>query len=359
MKLLRVLLSFGVLLSLASCSIFVEDEYSAVTPHTMTRISDGSVHSVETYYDLVNTLLYFVTEHMESGQIRLIGYDKDVARNHLGLAVLEVMAETVLGSFAVSDITWELNTIVGHLEAEVVISYKKSQEDYDNIVSANGTTAMTRALVENFREMSDGVVLLNSYSSTDRGQISKILLEAMVGAAGVLVEIPQVHLTFYPKEGPWRLVEFEFEYMLGESVRSTRQASLGVKLRGLTSQLWAKEDWDVHQTLMQKLWSVSRPEDVGSSPYDVLVRGGGNARGFALSFVALCQEMGLSATVIEGTYLGEVAYWNLITLPDERVYHVDLYQGTNEWGDFSYYSDTDMEEMGYIWSRVGVKAAEN
>lgn len=115
----------------------------------------------------------------------------------------------------------------------------------------------------------------------------------------------------------------------------------------------------MHQTLMKKLWSESRPEDVGSSPYDVLVRGGGTPRGFALAFVALCQEMGISATVIEGTHLGEVAYWNLITLDDERVYHVDLYQGPNEWGDFSYYSDTHMEQMGYVWSRVGVKAAED
>lgn len=358
MKFIPCLLSSSILLSLSSCSMFLEDEYSAVTPHVMTKISEGSVHAVETYYDLVNTLLYFVTEHMDTGQIRLVGYDKDEAKSHLSTAMSEVMAETVLGSFAVLDMNWEMNSIVGHLEAEIQITYKKSWEDYEGIVSVNGTSAMTRALIENYQVMGEQLVLHNSYSTSDRGQISKILLQAMVGAAGSLVEIPQVHLSFYPKEGPWRLVEFEFEYMLGESVRYTRQTSLETKLRGLTSQLWAQEDWDVHQTLMNQLWNNSRTEDIGSSPYDVLVRGGGNARGFALAFVALCQEMGLSATVIEGTHLGDVTYWNLITLPDERVYHVDLYQGPQSDGTFSYYSDIDMENMGYVWSRVGVKVAE-
>lgn len=345
--------------TLCSCSMFLEDRYSSVTPHVMTRISEGSVHSVETYYDLVNTLLYFVTEHMEQGQIRLVGYDKETARAQLTEAVSEVMAETVLGSFAVEGIVWDLNSIVGNVEAEVVVSYKKTLEDYENIISVNGTTNMTKVLLQNYIDMGESLVLLNSYSSSDRSQISKILHQAMVGAASSLVEIPQVHVSFYPKEGAWRLVELDFEYSLGESVLSSRQRALASQLRSSTSQLWSLDDDDVYQTLMGTLWHGSRTDQTGNTSYDVLVKGGGDTRGFAFAYVALCQEMGLTATVIEGSRNGVSTYWNLITMPDGRVYHVDLYQGPYATGIFPYYSDIAMEKMGYVWSRTGVKSADD
>lgn len=354
-KILCLVISLSLL---SSCSIFLEDRYSAVSPHLITEISEGSVISVDNYYELVNALVYYVTEHSEVGQIRFVNYEKDLARSHLTEAVIEVLMETVLGSYGVENITWELNMIVANLEAVINIEYKKTQEDYEAILLLNGATAMTRSLIQNLSDMGTGLVIQNSYASSNRNQISQIIHLAFSGAASSLVEIPQVHTTFYPKEGPWRMVEISFQYSLGETVRSSRQKTLEQAIETATSQMWSGSDRDRYQTLMWNLWESAQLEGVGNTPYDVLVNGSGTNRGFALSVAALCQELSLECLVVEGEYLGEVHYWNQIILENGVVYHVDITQGVTEEDIFPYWSDDELEDLGYDWDKAHVLVSE-
>lgn len=342
---------------LSGCSFFVEESYSSVTPHTITPISEGAVISVGSYYELVNGLLYYVTKHEEVGQIRLVNYEKERAISHMTEAVAEVLTETALGSFGVDSVNWEINSILGTLEANIEIIYKKTQEDYDSILHLNGITSMTRVLTQHISEMGGGLVMQNSYASTDRSQVSRMIHQAFSGAAGTVVEMPQISTVFYPKEGPWRIVEISFNYALGVSVRVSRQSALANRLHDSTSSLWALGDIDLHQVLLQNLWKESKVNDYGMTPYDVLVKRSGNARGFALAYLALCQEMGLQASVVEGTRDGEVYYWNLIALPTGSVHHVDILAGTGADGSFPYYSDVELQALGYSWNETTVLSA--
>lgn len=340
-------------LSLTGCSIFLEDTYVSITPHTVAPIAEGSeIVQVESYHELVNAILYYVTLRSETAQVRLGGYSKEEAKTDLTEAVAEILQDTALGSFGVEGIQWEINSIMGTLEGEITLSYKKTAEEFDQILHLNGSTAITRTISLALSEMSPSLLIQNSWASNDRSQISQLLQEAYSSSARTLVEIPNIHTTFYPTEGPWRIMEMQFQYKLSQEEGLLRQSELAETLSTHTSPLWSEGEEDLYQTLLQILTTKTQLQTTGNTPYHVLVMHKGNSQGFALSYLALCQEMALQSSVVQGTLLGETHYWNIITLPTGQSHHVDSTQEPDDEGKFPYYSDDDIEALGYQWKRI-------
>lgn len=349
-RLLFCLSATAILATQTACSMFLEDTYSSVTPHTVAPVSEeNNFISVESYHELVNALTYFVTEMEETGQIRLSDYDKDNAKTDLNTAIIEVMNETAWGSYAVSSIHWDTNTIMGYLEAQIQITYKKTPEEVDEILLVSGTTALVRAISQGLNEMEDSVILQNSRASTDRSQVPSMMQRAYQLSAQSLVELPEVHTTFYPKEGAWRMIELSFHYTLSPETRQERLIALEDSIAQLTSPLWSMEEEDYFQALVQVMTEVSTPSNVGDTPYHVLVEGSGTSRGVALAYLALCQEMNLSCEVIEGTLYGETYHWNRITKEDGSSFHLDVSLAPLEEGKTPYYTPQEMKGKGYDW----------
>lgn len=350
-KYVAVLLGFSSIMGLGGCTMLLEDTYSSVKVHTVAPVSeDSKVISVENYYELVNSILYFVMEHQEEGVIRLEDYDKELAKTHLTEAVLEVQSDTALGSYAVDGITWELNIILGKLEVTVFIDYNKTPEEYEEIVYVSGNSAIVRTLTQGISDMTSKIVIQNSYGTSSRNGVSQLIHQAISGAASKLVEIPQIQTNFHPKEGDWRLVEFTFTYSLGEELRISRQDNLEGKIEDITSSLWTSSDEEkIYQTLREKLESLAEVSGSGGTPYDVLVLRRGNSRGFAYTYLALCQELGLECRVLEGSLEGEPYYWNQITFSNGDSHHLDVTDVLREEGQV-YFSDSEMLALGYDWN---------
>lgn len=339
----------GLMAVLSGCSFFLEDTYSSVTLHTVAPVvEDSSYITVESYHELVNALAYYVTEYAEAGQIRFLEYNKDEAKEDLSRAVSEVMTETAMGSYAVSTIQWETNSIMGYLEADVQITYHKTREEVEEIVPVTGTTSIVRAVSQGLTDRGERVTVTTSWANNDRSQIPAILQRAYESAVASLVEIPQVYTTFYPKEGSWRILELEFHYSLSPETREGRLTALAEVLDKTTSPLWSQEDEDYFASLYRAVSEKATLSTTGDTPYHVLVEGTGSHRGFALAYLALCQEMALDCEVVEGTLLGEVHHWNLITTETGETYHLDCSRG--EEGRI-YFSDSQMEAMGYVWQK--------
>lgn len=337
-------------LLLSGCSHLIEDTYSSVTVHNVAPVTEGMNYiTVESYHELVNALLQFVSWHEETGQIRLVGYEKVAARVDLERAVAEVLAETALGSYGVERIDFEVNAIVGNLEAEISLVYDKTVEDFEAIIPLSGTSAIVRSISQGISAGKSEMVLQNTWASSDRSQLSSILQRAISSAAYSLVEIPQINTVFHPKEGLWRMLEMEFVYELSPEALKTRQDMLTKRLEEHSSQAWASGETDLFQYLFRALVEENTEVDTGETPYDVLIRGKGNSRGFSLSVMALCQEMNLTCQVVEGTLWGETRYWNMITTAKGQNHHVDVLREPEN-GVFGYYSDQEMDEMGYVWN---------
>lgn len=349
------------LVSLSSCSAVISDEYSQVTPHMVASLSgDSALIVVESYHELVNALVSLVGQHETTGKLRLMNYDKDLAKSHLNDAVVEVKNEMALGSFAVEGIQWELNSIVAHLECDLVLDYKITKAEVDQIIGVSSNSAMVRALGQGLEEMERRLVMQFSWGSTDRGQISQLVHQAFESAAQSIVEIPQIHSSFYPKEGAWRIVEVEFDYYLEESLRVDRQIALTAAISEKTSQLWVEGNEDIYGQLLEVLTQGGGLNNVGNTPWHVLVHGAGDSRGYALALLALCQEMGLDCLLVEGIYQEEPHFWNLIS-PQEGVYHhVDATQalGQEEFSGFLYCGQEEMEALGYSWDQSFLPVAQ-
>lgn len=341
--------------SVTGCSVFLEDSYSAVSLHTVAPVAeDASYIGVESYYELVNALAYYVTAQNETGQIRFVNYNKEQAKSDMNVAVAEVMNETAMGSYGVESIQWDINSIMGNMEGDITIEYHKTPEELEGILLVSGTSAIVRGVSHGLSEMLDAVTVKTTWASSDRSQIPDILQRAYESSAAYLVEIPTVHTSFYPKEGSWRILELEFYYNLSLEQRVERVAELEEALYQITSPLWSQKDEDFPLRLLQTLSAEVSLSTDGDTPYHVLVAGEGTYRGISLAYLALCQEMALSCQVVEGSLDGVEHHWNLVTLADGSSIHVDASRGDKE---PCYYYDNEMEALGYEWKKSSYATA--
>jgi transglutaminase-like putative cysteine protease len=88
-------------------------------------------------------------------------------------------------------------------------------------------------------------------------------------------------------------------------------------------------------------------ENGSSSVYNVLCLGSGNSEGFAMSYVLLCRQSGITCQLVQGTLNGVPHDWNIITLNGQS-WHMDLTLGDE---DGARYTDAEMTAMGYQWSQ--------
>ena len=81
-------------IALSGCASMLERDYVSVTPHssTTTDVGTSSVLRVENYPELVNSLIYFITNAEDSGVIRLY-MDAASAEEMLYSARQEIMTK--------------------------------------------------------------------------------------------------------------------------------------------------------------------------------------------------------------------------------------------------------------------------
>lgn len=116
MRLLAGMTALCMLLS--GCASLLNREYVSVTTHNMapTAEGDSSTLRAESYQELVNALLYFITQGTEEGSIRLYVDAEDVEAD-LEAACLEVVQEDPLGAYAVEFIKYSVSSVVTYCEA--------------------------------------------------------------------------------------------------------------------------------------------------------------------------------------------------------------------------------------------------
>ena len=114
-------------LSLTGCAAMLERDYLSVTPHARlpAAADDSTTVWVETYPELVDAIFSLVSEHRESGVIRLRNWKGNVRQN-LSDACDEVSHDDPLGAYAVDRIKPEFVRIATYYEATVSIDYRRT-----------------------------------------------------------------------------------------------------------------------------------------------------------------------------------------------------------------------------------------
>ena len=346
--LLAGILSLSILLP--GCSALLARDYSSVTPHNAAPATEGdpSILRADSYQELVNALIYFVTSGMEEGTVRLYTGTENV-ETFLSDACLEVVQEDPLGAYCVEFIKYTVNPVVTYSEAKVDITYRRTREQVASIVQATGVTAIRSELESALTSFAPERVLRISYFEEDEAYIQELARQAYYDAPACALGMPEVSVSIYPNSGRQRIVEILLHYPLETSELEKRRDELVKTLEDLAWDLTGRPHLAL--TSAQALLELGEYDPQGGSTvWDLFDAGSAGSEGLALSYAALCQQLEVPCHVAQGTLEEEPRFWNVVQT-EEGWRHLDLSAlgGEDDGEDGPLYTDLAFQELGYLW----------
>lgn len=333
------------MLAATGCSSMLERDYVSVSRHVEYPVSeDSSILQAESYQGLVSALLYFVTQHDETGIIHLSNYVGDVGAD-LEAACTEVMEQDPLGAYALSDISHTHTRIVSYYEVTVTFEYAHTAEEMEAIVTATGSQAIFQALSQALARFDSGCVLRLSYFTGDESTLLTQVRQAWLDTPLAALAEPELQVKLYPDQGTSRVAEFTFEWPEDAAVLTERSTKLETQARLLLQEMAPDPDAVTAQALANVLRTrVTLDPEAGGTAYDALVDGSANGQGAALALQLLCQLSQVESTVVEGWLNGEARFW-LIVSTEEGYRHLDPSAE-----ELTCATDDVFRSLGYEWA---------
>ncbi len=334
------------LLGLTGCSL-MEDSYVSVTPHhEQNQSTQDGIVSAANYRQLRTALEEMVESGQESGVINVSEYKESALESGLSMAARYIQTIYPIGSFAVSDLSYEIGSNSGKPAVAVNITYNRSRIEIQKIHTVQNMEETVEAFQEALNDHDAGLVLLvENYRDTDFSQLAQDYGEENPAS---VMEIPLVSVGLYGN-GAARVAEFTFTYQNSrENLRQMKSqaapvfasAALYVSGNGRDSQKYSQ----LYAFLMERFdYTI---ETSITPAYSLLCHGVGDSRAFATVYAAMCRRAGLTCMTVTGTHSGEPRTWNIICDSDGIYYHVDLLRCSQE-GRFQGLPDAEMN--GYVW----------
>lgn len=340
----------AVLAGLSGCSAMLERSYEVVTDHPEYPVTadDSGVLKAETYQDLVNDILYFVNQGAESGVIRLIDYTRDV-ESDLNTACLEVALDAPIGAYAVDFIKYDYTPVVKYYEANITISYCRTQEQIRSIQNVTGTSAIRAELQEALLQFASESVLHIAYFNEDEDYIASLIQQAYYDTPAAAFGMPEYTISLYPETGTERIVEILLTYPDQPETLRRKSTQLQQQAEQLTASYAGLSTPDAVEALKTLLWQRVEILPNGTSgvstAYSALMENRADSEGLALALQLLCQQLKVECSLVQGSLNGETHYWNVVALEDGLYRHVDASRA-----DSLFFTDAELAALGYAWN---------
>ena len=333
-------------LLLSGCSSLLERDFYSVTTHSTAPVTEGDTHTLraENHQELVNALMYFVTQHQEKGTVRLYT-DWANVNTHLEDACLEVVQEDPLGAYAVEFIKYSVSPLVTYSEAQVEITYRRSKEQIEGIQPATGTTMIRSKMNDAFSVFASECVLRIGYFDRDEAYIRALAHQSFYDSPATALDFPDIDVNIYPDHGRQRVVELKLRYHLPTDELSSRKTMLAQEIVQLGRTVpFSTGIPYILETAKALLQNVRYDPKGGSTAWHALTDGTADSEGLALAFAALCQHLHIPCQVAEGYVNNEHHFWNVVsTIGGWR--HMDLTRDPE-----ALMLDSYLTELGYTWS---------
>ena len=345
-------------LCLTGCSALLDRPYAAVEPHTeQPAAGDGTPVQVSTYSELVNAVLFFVSQGTEEGTLQLVDYGGEVEED-LNRACLEVAKDDPLGAYAVDFIKNEYTRVLATYEATVTISYRRTREQINSLVNVTGASAIRDEVGQALAGYQNELALRVGYFTADAGAIAELVRQAYYDNPLSALGMPEFTVSLYPETGSQRIVEILLTYPESADTLRRRRDELREAADALLLPHQAREQTDAARraTLFALAREAIRQDPAGgSTAWDALVGNGADSEGTALAFQLLADGLEVGASLVEGTLDGAPHFWNRLT-GDGGAHYVDQ---TRVSGGVTY-SAADLAELGYVWEDMpAAEDAEN
>jgi len=338
-------LMLTLILALTGCTSMLERDYVSITRHVEYHVDDDpSVLQAESYQGLVSALLYFVTEHAETGVVHLSNYVGDVGAD-LDTACNEVMKEDPLGAYALKSIEHSHTRIVSYYEVNLKFDYTRTEEEMEELRTVSSLQTLTQLAGRAMAGYKESCAVSVNYFSADEAALLTRVRQKWLDTPLVLVE-PEVRIKLYPESGASRVVEFTYIWPEDvETLAARSSAALAAAQRFLEDLNLPEEGLNpkfLAQVLRERV--TLDEEGGGANAYDALVDGAANGIGMSLALRLLCQVAERETTLVEGWCGGQAAYW-LIFPVGEKYTHLNPNLDVS-----GYYGDESLRAMGYEWS---------
>ncbi|ALP93461.1 hypothetical protein [Intestinimonas butyriciproducens] len=346
-------------LSLTGCAAMLERDYLSVTPHARlpAAADDSTTVWVETYPELVDAIFSLVSEHRESGVIRLRNWKGNVRQN-LSDACDEVSHDDPLGAYAVDRIKPEFVRIATYYEATVSIDYRRTAEQVASVNTVAGSGAIRGELRDALTSFVPETAFRVNYFDQAQGDdyIPRLIRQAYYDSPAAALGLPEAVVNLYPESGQQRVVEVLFTYpeepeLLREKSQALTSAAqvlvdpyrtglrdsalIPVLYRALREHTGLGEAQDA---------PLPAPSVSGSTAYAALVEAQADSEGLALAYKLLCDLAGVECTVVDGTLEETPRFWTIVTVEQNVHRHVDPSRAEG-----LLLTDTQMSESGFVW----------
>jgi len=345
MKQRSILLILSMSLLLVGCS-WANRSYVSVEPHKEQRQTmQTDVIMASDYLELLGALEEMIASGTEVAAIKVPEYPEDAIEYGMNRAVRHSMQNDPIGSYAVSDILYELGSSGGVPAVSVNISYLHNRSEIQRIRKAADSQAAEEIVAEALQGYEPSIVILvEEYELRDFTQFVQDYAEEN---PQTVMEIPQVSQSDYGT-GRDRVLELIFTYQTSRDALRRMQSQ--VKPVFDAASLYVSGEGEDYQKFSQLYAFLMERFDYKfetsiTPAYSLLRHGVGDCRAFATVYAAMCRSAGLECMTVTGTRSGEPWTWNIV-LDNGCYYHVDLLR-SNLSGQFRELTDSEMRT--YVW----------
>ena len=314
MKKRLLALALCCLLLFSGCAAMLERDYSSSATHVDYSVTeDASILRAESYQALVNSLLYFVGEHVGGGTIRLYNYTGNVEAD-LARACTEVTEEDPLGSFAVRSIDYEFTRILTYYEVKFRILYQRTAVEAAEIRAVSGQSGIRQELQRIAHNRLSHSTMRTAYFTGDPALVSHLFWLSFYSTPSAAPQAPEFTATFYPEEGTQRILDLQIRWSLTAEELAQYSSSLAEAAEAVLSALPPSDAGYTVQDLARLVRDTVSYDPSGSpTALSALTGEAANDLGLLLALEHLCQLQGLEISAVSDT--SGTQMWLIVSTP--------------------------------------------
>lgn len=339
---------------LSGCDGILDGHYVFVEPHREENSQTETQNvSVSNYDGLLTVLRDMVKDGTESGLISVAQYSHDRIASDMDRAVEYILTKDPIGTYAVTDIAYDLGTSAGQPAVSLSIQYLHGRSEIRKIQRPKDWGQVETAVAMALDSIESGIVLyVEDFREVDFNQwVSNYTM----ANPDKVMELPGVTANFYPETGRQRVIELKFTY---QNSRDSLRVMQSTVARLFSAAAIYADGEGSQEDQFVKLYSFLmglspnlRQETSITPAYSLMQHGVGDSKAIATVYAAMCTQAELECITVIGTRNGAPWYWNIICI-DGVYYHLDLLECHRN-DSFIAKTDKEMtveETNGYVWN---------
>ena len=352
------------LLLLSGCADILEDATYSESPHQIAVYErpPEEVIQVSNYAELEEAILELVAQYTDTARLRIYSYDGNIDSD-IDKLCFELQHYDPIGSYAITDITYSMQTIVSYIEVEVEIEYGRERSQIDSIITVSTQRFLMTELLSALSDYQDEALYRTTLNTISSDEIMNLVRVVYYRNPRSVVMLPVMAVDTFPNSGDDKIYELVFRNFEPSSILRQYTATLTEYVRRNAESAGGDTDAEILLSLannligacvydagIAKTISEHGAQNLAVTAYGALVNGSAVGEGFAMAYKALCDELGFNCSIVLGYLDGMIHAWNIVSIYGEY-YHIDVSMcAFNGIETMFLKTDGDIEEA-YSWDK--------